>query len=66
MDFIAARREVGFTPAQKAIYDAVKDYQLLDQRLIALLELQRDGAKAEDVAAVRRWVSDQAARDVAR
>jgi len=56
----------GFTEAQHQIYAAVKDYQLLDQRLIALLELQRNGANPDDVAVVRRWINDQAARAIAR
>lgn len=58
---------IGFTDAQRAIYDAVTTTaHSLDDRLIALLQHQRDGANPDDVAAVRRWLSDQDIRNRGR
>ena len=58
---------VGFTPTQQAIYEAVAaGARSLDDRLIALLELRRDGASDEDVRVVRAWLADQTLRETAR
>lgn len=57
-----------FNEPQRALYEAAKAAgPRLDQQLIRLSELAAQaGTDPEDVATVRRWLSDQVLRETAR